>query len=271
MIDAHLRRLRSRETVSHAEEDAIRRMVSEVKRFPFNAVIARAGEPLDHSVIVTEGWVARVKQPQAYERQITALCIAGDFADLHGLSLRELDHDLVALTECAVAIVPHERLEAVIESSGHLARLYRLMSNIDSAMQREWATSLGRRSRAAHLAHLFCELLSRLEIVGLAAGTTYEFPLTQNQLADCLGATPVHVNRVLQQLRATGMIRLQHRSLAITNLAALSALAKFDASYLFIDARHRPSIMVDGEIRHLAKHSRADRRSKSVRDIRAQP
>lgn len=256
MLEAHLTKLGVREIVSPAEEAAIRGAVSSVRRFSANCVIARAGEPRDQSLLIVDGWLARAKHPLGYERQITGVRIPGDFADLHGLVLGRLDHDLIALTECEVAVLPHARLEMLLSRSPHIARIYRIMSHIDSAIEREWSASLGRRSRAAHLAHLFCEIFLRLESVGRTAGATCEFPLTQNHLADCLGATPVHVNRVLQELRGRGMIKLEHRRLTIMDHEALRTLAKFEPGYLFMEpVMPRSSLMVECE--RVAPHGHA--------------
>lgn len=248
MIDAHLRKLRRREVISAAGDAAIRGAVSTVKRFPANSLLARAGEPRDGSLLVIDGWVGRSKHPRGYERQITGLAIAGDFADLHGLVLRRLDHDVVALTDCRVAVVPHARLEALFEDHPHLSRVYRLMSSIDASIEREWATSLGRRSRASHMAHFFCEMFLRLDVVGQTAGNSMEFPLTQSELAECLGATPVHVNRVLQELRSANLVKLGHRRLTILDEIGLQQLAKFDPQYLYMqNVRPRGASVIDSK------------------------
>lgn len=87
------------------------------------------------------------------------------------------------------------------------------------------------------MAHLFCELLLRLEVVGKTDGSSYDFPLTQDQLASCLGLTPVHVNRTLQALRRQGLIELENKRLTILDLPALQKVAEFDSSYLYLDRR----------------------------------
>ena len=95
---------------------------------------------------------------QSGERQVTELHIAGDLPDLHAFTLKRLDHDILTLSECVVAIVPHERLKGLVERYPHLARVYWLSTNIDAAIHREWALSLGQRTALSRMAHLFCEL-----------------------------------------------------------------------------------------------------------------
>jgi DNA-binding transcriptional regulator LsrR (DeoR family) len=87
------------------------------------------------------------------------------------------------------------------------------------------------------MAHLFCELFLRLEVAGKTSGLSYEFPLTQEQVASCLGLTQVHVNRTLQQLRRRGLIELENKRLTILNLPELQSIAEFDPSYLYLDLR----------------------------------
>src|SRR5690606_4693181 len=102
-------------------------------------------------------------------RQFTTVHVAGDFVDLPALLLRQMDHSVVALSDCTVVFVPHADLVTITEQAPHLTRLLWLATMIDGAIQREMVASLGRRTPLQHLAHLFCELYLRLEIVGLAA------------------------------------------------------------------------------------------------------
>lgn len=235
MIEAHLRRLRKRDTISAAEEAAIRAMVSETQRVAAHRTIIREGERLRHSILLIEGWLARSVDMAAGTRHITELHVPGDFADLHGFTLKRLDHDVVALTESIIALVPHGRLTELTDRFPHLARIYWFSTNVDAAIHRQWAVSLGRRDAVSRMAHLFCELFQRLEVVGKTEGTSYDFPLTQNQLASCLGLTPVHVNRTLQALRQQRLIELQNKRLTILNFDELRKVGEFDPSYLYMD------------------------------------
>ena len=235
MIEAHLRRLRKRDTVGHAEERAIRKLVAETRRIAAHKTLIGEGEGLEHSVLVVDGWLARAVDMRTGERLITELHVAGDFADLHGFTLKRLDHDVVALTDSIVALVPHERLTQLTNEFPHLARLYWFSTNVDAAIHRQWAVSLGRRNAISRMAHLFCELFLRLEVAGKTNGLIYDFPLTQDQLASCLGLTPVHVNRTLQALRRQALIELANKRLTILDFPALRKIGEFDPSYLYLD------------------------------------
>jgi CRP-like cAMP-binding protein len=238
MIEAHLLKLRARERISSSEEKAVRDLVSGTRRAPAHATIIRQGEELNLSLLLLEGWLGRTKDVLKGHRQILELHVPGDFADLHSFTLKVLDHDIVALTPVTVATVPHERLHRLTEQHPHLARLYWLVTNIDAAIQRESTLSLGRRSAEARVAHLFCELFERLRVANLVDHDSYDFPLTQSQISECLGLTPVHTNRTLQALRAKGVLTLEQRRLTILDREQLNAIAEFDPSYLYI--RQRP-------------------------------
>lgn len=239
MIEAHLKKLRARDTISAEEEEAVRDLVAGVIETKPDRTLVRHGEELDQSMILLSGWLARAKDLPSGQRQIAELHVAGDFADLHGFSLKYLDHDVISITRSRIALVPHERLKEMTERFPHLSRVYWAMTNIDAAIQREWTLSLGRRSAIARMAHLLCELHVRLGLVGLTDGNSFDFPLTQVEFGECLGLTSVHVNRTLQELRRRGLIELQSRRVTIFDLQALQGLAEFDDAYLYLERRPR--------------------------------
>jgi CRP-like cAMP-binding protein len=234
MIEAHLKKLRARSDISADEERTIRGLVSEVIEIPADRIAIRHGVELNQSMLLLSGWLARAKDLPSGERQVAELHVAGDFADLHSFTMKMLDHDVITLTNCRMAVVPHERLKQVTERSPHLTRIYWLMTNIDAAIQREWSLSLGRRTAIARMAHLFCEMNVRLAVVGQAIDNSYELPLTQIELGECLGLTSVHVNRTLQELRRRGLVELENRRMNIVDLDALKRVADFDERYLYL-------------------------------------
>ena len=239
MIEAHLSKLRARDDISAEEEQAVRGLVSQVVEVPADRTVIRRGEELNQSMLLLSGWLARTKDLPSGQRQMAELHVAGDFADLHSFTLKRLDHDVIALTPCRIAMVPHERLKEITERFPHLTRMFWLMTNIDAAIQREWTVSVGSRPALARMAHLFCELNVRLAVGGLAENDRNDFPLTQVELGECLGLTSVHVNRTLQELRGRGLLSLENRRLAIHDLDELKRVADFDGLYLYVEKRPR--------------------------------
>jgi len=239
VIDHFLAKLRVRDEISPEEEEAIRGMLDPPVEIPADKTIIPAGVELNVSTLLLDGLLCRYKDLRDGSRQISELHVPGDFADLHSFTLKYLDHSVMALTKCRIATVRHDRLKAVIEAHPHLGRMFWFMTNLDAAIHREWVLSLGRRSAISRVAHLFCETRVRLEISGLADRRGYEFGITQADLAECLGLTPVHVNRVLKELREDGLVAFRGGRVHIHDLAGLERIAEFYPAYLYLDKRPR--------------------------------
>ena len=235
MITVHLEKLRRRIEISTEEVRAIRNAVAETRRVPADQILIPNGQELNSSLLLLDGWLARSKDLAGGERQVSQLHVAGDFADLHSFTLKRLDHDVMTLSDCIIGVVPHERLQDVTERFPQIARYYWFSTNVDAAITRELALSLGQRSAISRMAHLFCELHLRLDAVGKARANGYDFPLTQRELSECLGLTVVHVNRTIQELRRRGLVELENRQLTILDKRGLEGVAEFDPSYLYLD------------------------------------
>lgn len=239
MIDVHLKKLRTRDDISAEEERAIRGLVSQVIEIREDRTFIRHGGELHQSTLLLDGWMARAKDLPSGHRQIAELHLAGDFVDLHGFTLKHLDHDLISISRCRLALIPHDRLTELAERFPHLTRVYWFGTNLDGAIHREWTLSLGRRSALGRMAHLFCELNIRLELADRAKNDSYDFPLTQVEFGECLGLTAVHVNRTLQELRRMGLVELQNRRVTILDLEGLKEIAEFDPAYLYLEKQTR--------------------------------
>ncbi|HEX8214759.1 MAG TPA: Crp/Fnr family transcriptional regulator, partial [Allosphingosinicella sp.] len=228
MIERHLMKLRARDRLSEEEEDALREAVTEYRDYRADLTFIEPHKELQHSTLLLDGLMCRYKDLKDGQRQITELHVAGDFADLHSFTLKRLDHSVMTLTPCRVAIVPHENLRSITERHPHLTRIHWFATNLDAAIHREWEVSLGRRNALSRLAHLFCELKIRLGLVGLVEGDGYALGLTQTDLAECLGLTSVHVNRTLKELRERGLMEFRSGRVEIFDWDGLGRVAEFD-------------------------------------------
>jgi CRP-like cAMP-binding protein len=199
----------------------------------------REGDEPGYCTLLLSGFMGRVKDLRDGGRQINALHLPGDFLDLHSLPLKRLDHDIISITASKILIAPHDRLRRVTERLPHLTRLLWLVSALDSAVHREWALSLGRRAAIARVAHLLCELQLRLQVVGMAEGDSYDLPLTQTEMSECLGLTPVHVNRTLRALRELKLADVHNKRVTLHDQPGLARIAEFDPSYLLLDRQPR--------------------------------
>jgi CRP-like cAMP-binding protein len=239
MIDQLFLKLRVRDLLAEDEERALRATIDGCETVPAKRVIIKRGEPLSHSVLLLDGLMCRYKDLRNGRRQISALHVPGDFLDLHGFTLKHLDHDVMALSTCQVAYADHSALTKLTEEFPHLTRLLWFSTNLDAAIHREWELSLGQRTGVARAAHLFCELYHRLSIVEAVDGARFPFPVNQTELGECLGLTPVHTNRVLRELRERGVATFKAGFVTIDNLRQLEALAEFDPAYLYLDSAPR--------------------------------
>ena len=139
MIEDLLFKLRKRDVVSAAEEEALRATIVDVEEIPARKTVIYRGEPLNRSVLLLDGLMCRYKDLRDGQRQITALHVPGDFLDLHGFTLKVLDHDVMSLAPSRVAYAQHDRLVELTENFPHLTRLLWFSTNLDAAMHREQA------------------------------------------------------------------------------------------------------------------------------------
>ena len=234
-----LLKLRARDLVSDEEAAVLRASVAEICEYPEGRTIVRTGTTLSASTLLVEGIVCRYKDLADGQRQIMELHVAGDFVDLHGFLLKQLDHNVGAMTLVRIALVPHDALRAITETHPHLGRMLWFSTLLDAAIHREKILSIGRRSALARIAHIFCELLVRLRIAGLASDDGYALPLTQADLADVTGLTSVHVNRMLKKLRDEKLLTFRGGMVTIDDWEGLQRVAEFDPTYLHLERRPR--------------------------------
>lgn len=232
MIDPLVDKLGRRDTLSLEEQEAVARLLSPPQLIKAGTDLVREGERPGYSTLLLDGLSARYSSLATGGRQITEINVPGDFVDLHSFVMKQMDHGVMALTDCWIATAPHSALKTITETQPHLTRLLWMDTVIDGAIHRQWLIAMGRRPALAQLAHLLCELYTRLEVVKKASELRFELPLTQVQLADVLGLSAVHINRLIAELRTLGLVSWTAPSVLILSWERLSALAEFDPTYL---------------------------------------
>ena len=221
-------------SLSTADRETLQAASSRRRRVAAKTTIISQGDPPSDVHLILDGFACRSKILGDGARQIMALLLPGDFCDLHVAILGAMDHDIVALSACTVVDIPRREVLALVEASPAITRALWWSTLVDEGVLREWLANMGRRSAEERLAHLFCELRARLRVVGLADDRGFDLPLTQEELADALGLSPVHLNRVLQILRRDGYVSWQGRRLEIPDFERLTDMAGFDPSYLHL-------------------------------------
>jgi len=229
-----LRKLEAFAPLSEAERAVLEGLSGPIEVVPAHADLIREGDKPKGILLVLEGMAFRYKTRASGARQIVAYLVPGDMGDLDVALLDQMDHNIASFSACKVVWIKPETLASIQQNYPTIARALRMSTLVDEATLREWLVNVGCRSAIERIAHLFCELLVRLQVVGLATDNSYTLPLTQLDLADTTGMSNVHVNRSLQELRRQGLIELKGGRLTILNLPRLRAVAEFKANYLHL-------------------------------------
>ena len=196
--------------------------------------LAREGDHTDTLFIITEGWACRYTTTREGGRQLPALLVPGDVCNLDSLMFERLDYGAQTLTGATITMLSRDRAAALVAQYSGIGRAFTWLAMVENTTLSKWAQSLGRRSARERLAHLFCELSVRLN-AEQNGESRFDFPLTQELMADALGLTSVHVNRSMRQLRDEGLVEIKDRIMTLANVADLQTVGGFDQRYLHLD------------------------------------
>lgn len=226
------RKLSAFVALSDEELDVLSRLLGRRRRFAPGCDLVRQGQSGQAAYILASGWACSYKTQPDGTRQIVDFQIPGDFLGLRSVLLHISDHGVEPVTEIDVAEILLDDLLDVFARRPRLATALLWAASRDEAMVVEHLVCVGRRGAVERMAHFLLELGARLAIVGMGGREGYDCPLTQYQLADALGLSAVHVNRVLRQLREAGLATFRDGRVIIEDPGRLAALADFDAAYL---------------------------------------
>ncbi|CAN5493857.1 Crp/Fnr family transcriptional regulator [soil metagenome] len=213
-----------------------------ILRLPHIARTLRAGEFMvreddqpRHGFLLLSGFAIRHKVAGNGGRQILALHMAGDLIDPYQSMPPRADHNIQALGGVKLALIPIEALRDLATRNPAVSEAMRLESLLDAAIFREWMLNLGRRDARTRTAHMVCELATRLAMARIAERDHFDLPFTQEQLADALALTNVHVSRMFKVLAAEGLIVRDNRRIKILDFARLATVGDFDPRYLNVE------------------------------------
>jgi len=234
-LDLLVRRIEVRAPLSETERGVLARAFDpQLVTTGARRDLVREGDRPTRSTLLLRGFAVRYRVLDNGRRQITALHVPGDFIDLQSFPLRLMDHSVGTLTECVTATAPHASLQRILETSPRLTLILWTLTILDSAVHREWIVAMGAMQAIEHAAHLICEIYLRLKVVGLAEHNRFPLPVTQADLADTLGISAVHVNRVLQELRKAELIRFENGVVEILDWEGLAKTGQFDDKHLHL-------------------------------------
>ncbi|HWI85327.1 MAG TPA: Crp/Fnr family transcriptional regulator [Sphingomonas sp.] len=214
-----------------SDRAAIRALPYQVRPAPAGTDIVREGEPTTQCTLLLDGFACRHKETSNGRRQIVSFHIPGDMLDVQHILLPRADHNVQAITAATIAWIPQAALRSLAHERPNILEALWRDSLIDASIFREWVLNVGRRDARSRIAHMLCEFAARAA-VGLGAPERIKLPMTQEDIADATGLTPIHVNRTLKDLDRSGVIVRKKRDIEITDWPGLQRIADFDPHYL---------------------------------------
>jgi CRP-like cAMP-binding protein len=196
------------------------------------------GAHTGHCHVILSGLACRYKLLPDGRRQIMAFLIPGDLCDAEIFILKVMDHGVAAITPTTTALIPAETMKTMLRETSSLGEALWWGTMTDLGVLRERIIDEGRRNAYVRIAHLMYEMLVRYRMVELTDGDSFLFPVTQTDLADSTGLTPVHVNRTLKKLRADGLMEIAEGVVTVFDPARLKDAAQFNGEYLHLDRVH---------------------------------
>ncbi|MET0677827.1 MAG: Crp/Fnr family transcriptional regulator [Bradyrhizobium sp.] len=220
--------------LSEDERKAILALPVDQRSIEANQEVVREGDHPTRSIVVLEGVACAFKLTGAGRRQILAFYITGDIPDLPGLHLKSSDISVATISACKLGFIQHADLWKLCERHVRVAAVLWRETLVQGSISREWITNVGQREGLSRAAHLICEFVVRMRVRGLASDYSCDIPMTQLDLGDALGLSAVHVNRVLQELRKLGLIKLGSGHLKVLDWDGLKEIGDFDPGYLHL-------------------------------------
>ena len=229
-----VRSLNLRTPLSRGDQEAILALPFERRTLDHSTYIVREGELPTHCPALISGFAYRHKLTANGARQIVAIHLPGDPLDLQHLFLDEADHNVQTLSRAEVALIPRAELQKIARDRPAVGQAFTVSILVEASIFREWVLNVGRRDARSRIAHLLCEFAIRLRSQELMDEYGCELPMTQEQLADATGLTPVHVNRTLKALQADGLIARAKKFVAIADWKQMEDVAGFTDTYLHL-------------------------------------
>ncbi len=218
-----------------ADRTALLRLPHSIRSYEPSQYVLREGDRPRYCSIILSGMAFRHKIVADGGRQIVSIHMAADIVDLQNLLLDYSDHSIQALTQLDLVLIERDLVCELAFAKPAIGKALWRDSLIEASILREWVANVGRRDARARTAHVLCEIAVRQEAAGFGARETFELPMTQEQLGDVLGLTPVHVNRTLKTLQDEGLIRRSKRSVLVMDWKRLRDAGDFTSGYLHLD------------------------------------
>lgn len=216
------------------ERQAVLGLPHSLRELSANQFVIWDGDRPQNACLLVSGFAFRHKLAGNGSRQIMSIHMKGDLVDLQNSLLGVADHNVQMITAGTIALIPVQAIRDIAFRYPAIGMAMWYETLVEGSIFREWILNVGRRDAFTAIAHLLCEFALRMEMAELGDSVSYELPLTQEQLADAVGLTSVHVNRTLMRLEAEGHIRRSKRTIEIDDWQTLAKVADFEPRYLHL-------------------------------------
>jgi CRP/FNR family transcriptional regulator len=189
-------------------------------------VIVHEGERCQEVFRLRTGWSMRCRRMPDSRRQIIMTFLPSDLFGIKSMLLEKQPDDVQAVTDVSADVVPFDVVQGAMDRNPDLALRLLWQVGEDERRLHNWVVGLGRANATEKIATFLLDLRGRLVVAGLSRGEAFRLPMTQRDIGDHVGLTPVHVNRVLRQLREAGIATIQQGKVALQNVPALRRIAE---------------------------------------------
>lgn len=236
-----VRRLEQHAALGPSDREAILALPHTLRTLDPSSYMIREGDRPVQCAVLVSGFAYRQKLTGDGQRQIVALHIPGEPLDFQNLFLDESDHSVQTLTRAELAFIQRSDIQKLARAVPAVGHAILVMILVEASVFREWVLNVGRRDARTRMAHVLCEFAIRLDAQGLSEDHGYELPMTQEQFADAVGLTAVHVNRTLKTLEAEGLIVRNRRHVSFPDWERLREVGDFNQRYLHLQPQRAGS------------------------------
>jgi len=237
-LDLMVRKLGLWSELDAADTEEIRCLPYQLRHLDAGQYLVWDGDRPQNCALLLSGFAYRHKHAGNGGRQIVSIHMKGDLIDLQNSLLGVADHNVQMLAAGEVALIPIVAIRELAASNPTIGMAMWYETLVEGSIFREWVLNIGRRDARTRIAHLLCEFALRMEVAELGKQTSYELPITQEQLADAVALTPVHVNRTLMKLEQEGLITRTKRIISIVDWKELVKVADFQPRYLHLERQN---------------------------------
>jgi CRP-like cAMP-binding protein len=221
--------------LSTTEEEALKDARIVERFYPAGTIILEEGSVRRSLLLVSSGWALSFKSMADGRRLVADFPLRGDLlsnGSIFGTNLRAA----LAVTDVTTFEIAMDTELLLLRQTPLLTKMCMHLLNRNFSIATEHLANIARRPPIERTAHLLLEMRHRLQMAGLASGQAFSFPFTQSDLADALGLTAIHTNRVLRDLREDGLLIFRGAAVQLLDLESLQGMTQFDAGYLTLGA-----------------------------------